>query len=84
MGKLGKTKWIRLKEKYQSNKRVLKETSEPYLYGSFYSNPAIVCNYLIRIDPFSKLHYELQSNHFDVADRLFFSVPEQLHSCLNN
>ena len=44
---------------------------EPFLYGSFYSNPAIVTNYMIRLEPFSALHYYLQSEKIDIADRLF-------------
>jgi hypothetical protein len=47
--------------------------SEPFLFGSFYSNPAIVANYLVRLNPYSTFHYLLQSKKFDHADRLFFS-----------
>lgn len=54
-----------------------------FLYGSFYSNRAIVCNYLIRISPFSTQHYELQSQQFDAADRLFYSITDSYKSLTN-
>ena len=48
----------------------------PFMYGSHYSTCAgVVCYFLLRLHPFSQLHRQLQSGHFDVADRLFSSVP---------
>lgn len=43
-------------------------------YGTHYSNSAGVLHYLIRIEPFTSLHVELQSGRFDVADRQFQSI----------
>lgn len=48
----------------------------PFLYGSHYSSAGALLYYLIRLEPFTSLAVELQSGHFDVADRLFFSVRE--------
>jgi hypothetical protein len=48
----------------------------PFLYGSHYSSAGALLYYLIRLEPFTSLAVELQSGHFDVADRLFFSVKE--------
>jgi hypothetical protein len=44
------------------------------MYSSFYSNPAIVSYYLIRLNPFSAHQFELQSEKFDQSDRLFGSI----------
>ena len=49
----------------------------PFYYGAFYSNPAIICNYLLRLKPFTNHHYELQGGQFDCYDRLFRSFEEQ-------
>ena len=46
-----------------------------YLYGSFYSSAAVVIGFLIRMEPFTSLHIELQSGRFDISDRLFHSIP---------
>lgn len=43
-------------------------------YGTHYSNSAGVLHYLLRIEPFTSLHVELQSGRFDVADRQFHSI----------
>lgn len=43
-------------------------------YGTHYSNSAGVLHYLLRIEPFTSLHVELQSGRFDVADRQFQSI----------
>jgi hypothetical protein len=48
----------------------------PFMYGSHYSNAGFVIFYLLRLEPFTRMHVELQSGHFDCPDRLFFSVPE--------
>ena len=41
----------------------------------FYSSPAIVVNYLIRCEPFTTCHIDLQSGAFDHASRLVNSIP---------
>lgn len=48
----------------------------PFMYGSHYSTMVgVVLHYLIRLEPFSSLHKEMQAGHFDVSDRLFSSIP---------
>ena len=47
----------------------------PFHYGTHYSNSANVMHYLIRLEPFTTLHIQLQSDRFDVADRQFHSIP---------
>jgi hypothetical protein len=54
----------------------------PFMYGSHYSTSAgVVLHFLIRLHPFSTLHRQLQSGHFDVADRLFSSVQRTWEMC---
>ena len=46
------------------------------MYGSHYSTCAgVVLYFLLRLEPFTALHVQLQDGHFDVPDRLFASVP---------
>ncbi|CAF4116210.1 unnamed protein product [Rotaria sp. Silwood2] len=42
-------------------------------YGTHCSNAAGVMHYLIRMEPFTNLHIQLQSGKFDIADRQFHS-----------
>nr|XP_037273796.1 LOW QUALITY PROTEIN: neurobeachin-like protein 1 [Rhipicephalus microplus] len=49
-------------------------TVEKFHFGTHYSNSAGVLHYLVRLEPFTSLHIELQSGRFDVADRQFHSV----------
>jgi hypothetical protein len=39
---------------------------------------------LVRVEPFTSLHIELQSGRFDVADRQFHSVGQTWKSILQN
>ena len=53
----------------------------PFMYGSHYSTAVgVVLHFLLRLQPFGRLHQEIQSGHFDVADRLFSSVAETWRS----
>ncbi len=53
-------------------------------YGTHYSNSAMVLHYLVRVEPFTSLHIELQSGRFDVADRQFHSVAQTWRSLYRN
>lgn len=54
----------------------------PFMYGSHYSTSAgVVLHFLVRLHPFAGLHRSLQGGHFDVADRLFASVPRTWEMC---
>jgi hypothetical protein len=46
----------------------------PYHYGSHFSSGPYVLYYLLRLEPYSAQAIVFQDNHFDVADRLFFSL----------
>ena len=50
------------------------ESMKPYIYGCNYSNPTYVCNYLIRLFPFTQICIELQGKGFDTPRRLFVSI----------
>lgn len=45
-----------------------------YMYGSGFSCALTVCLFLIRTEPFTTLHIELQSGKFDHAGRIFSSI----------
>lgn len=53
-------------------------------YGTHYSNSAGVLHYLLRVEPFTSLHIELQSGRFDVADRQFHSIAQTWKMLMNN
>mmetsp|Transcript_2502 Transcript_2502/g.5943 ORF Transcript_2502/g.5943 Transcript_2502/m.5943 type:complete len:2797 (-) Transcript_2502:151-8541(-) len=54
----------------------------PFMYGSHYSTMAgVVLHFLVRMHPYASLHRQLQGGNFDVADRLFSSVPRTWEMC---
>ncbi|XP_021366386.1 neurobeachin-like protein 1 isoform X2 [Mizuhopecten yessoensis] len=57
---------------------------EKFHYGTHYSNAAGVMHYMIRMEPFTGLHIQLQSGRFDVADRQFHSVVATWSSLMDN
>ncbi|XP_076450797.1 neurobeachin-like protein 1 [Babylonia areolata] len=59
-------------------------TIEKFHYGTHYSNAAGVMHYMVRMEPFTTLHIQLQSGKFDVADRQFHSVPGSWSSLMDN
>ena len=69
---------IKRKEEFDMNYETLlevgDENNKPYVFGSNYSNPIYVCNYLMRLFPFTHISIELQGKGFDKPDRLFNSV----------
>ncbi|XP_006065277.3 neurobeachin-like protein 2 isoform X3 [Bubalus bubalis] len=62
-----------VKEKYESFEDPA-GTIDKFHYGTHYSNAAGVMHYLIRVEPFTSLHVQLQSGRFDCSDRQFHSV----------
>ncbi|XP_018596219.2 neurobeachin-like protein 2 isoform X1 [Scleropages formosus] len=62
-----------VKEKYESFEDPT-GTIDKFHYGTHYSNAAGVMHYMIRVEPFTTLHIQLQSGRFDCADRQFHSV----------
>ncbi|OHS96917.1 Beige/BEACH domain containing protein [Tritrichomonas foetus] len=47
----------------------------PYLYSSGAINPLSTYLFMVRLEPFTSLHIEIQSGKFDHAARLFNSIP---------
>ncbi|TYZ67457.1 hypothetical protein PybrP1_007872, partial [[Pythium] brassicae (nom. inval.)] len=77
MGALGAHRAAQFRERYHA----MSEggpgpfDSPAFHYGTHYSCSAYVVNYLIRLEPFTRLALELQGGSFDHADRLFCNIP---------
>ena len=56
----------------------------PFHYGSHYSTAGFVLWYLMRAEPFTSLHIQLQDGKFDRPDRLFDSVEAAWQGCIHN
>ena len=69
-------------EMYDLLKNESDETMKPYIYGSNYSNPMYICNYMMRLFPFTHISIELQGNKFDDANRLFLSVKNSFYNSI--
>nr|XP_019013052.1 uncharacterized protein I206_02549 [Kwoniella pini CBS 10737]OCF51833.1 hypothetical protein I206_02549 [Kwoniella pini CBS 10737] len=52
----------------------------PFHYGTHYSSSMIVCGFMIRMSPFTEIFLALQGGNFDLADRLFSSIPRAWES----
>ena len=73
VGALNPTRLKSLLERY-------KEMPEPkFIYGTHYSNPSYVINYLVRVKPEYMLR--LQSGKLDHPDRTYFSVLKDWENC---
>lgn len=66
MGALNPEKLKRFKDLYKGN-------GGSHFYGSHYSTSLFILYYLVRIEPFTTLHRDMQKG-FDLADRLFSSI----------
>ena len=75
---------IKRKEEFEMNYETLlevgDENNKPYVFGSNYSNPIYVCNYLMRLFPFTHISIEMQGKGFDKPDRLFLSVKSSFYN----
>ena len=54
-----------------------------FLYGTHYSSAETVLFYLIRLEPFTTYFLQLQGGRFELADRMFDSIPRTWRNCLN-
>ncbi|XP_053569691.1 neurobeachin-like protein 2 isoform X2 [Bombina bombina] len=72
-----------VKEKYESFEDP-SGTVDKFHYGTHYSNAAGVMHYMIRTEPFTTLHIQLQSGRFDCSDRQFHSIPAAWHARMEN
>eukprot|EP00979_Chaetoceros_neogracilis_P019030 scaffold11627_cov267-Chaetoceros_neogracile.AAC.5 len=76
MGALGLARAEQFKERYDALESNYSRGDEPpaFHYGTHYSCAAYVLNYLLRLEPFSRLALSLQGGKFDLADRLFQDI----------
>ena len=67
---------ISRKKNFLSTYKILKQEEgiTPYIFGCNYSNATYVCNYLIRLFPFTQICIEIQGEGFDNPHRLFTSI----------
>jgi hypothetical protein len=56
----------------------------PFHHGTHYSCPGFVIWFLMRIEPFTSLHLQLQAGKFDKSDRHFQSLQGAWRSCTGN
>lgn len=66
----------RLEELKQRRMDMSNFDSDPYLFSSFSICPLTLYIWLLRLEPFTTLHIQMQSNRFDHPCRLFNSIPE--------
>ena len=52
----------------------------PYQYGTHYSSPGVVFNFLVRLSPYTEAARTLQGGRFDLSDRLFSPIKVCWHS----
>lgn len=57
---------------------------EPYLYFAYVICPLSVFLYLIRMEPFTTLHINMQSGKFDHGSRIFSSIKDSYHSSITS
>ena len=92
MGAQLEEKRKQLNERYQSLASVynpneaedIRDILPPFHHGTHFSAPGFVIWYLMRIEPFTSLHLQLQGGKFDKPDRLFKSISSAYKSCLSN
>lgn len=72
IGALMDSKLKQLDDRYKS---FIDPNIPPFHFGSHYSSVGTVLFYLLRMEPFTELGIKLQGGSFDLADRLFHSIP---------
>ena len=75
MGALGNEDRINTFEERFENNDLFNNTPK-FHFGSHYSSPAIILQYLLRLYPYTQGAKELQGGRFDLADRLFYSIED--------
>ena len=63
-----------------TNVNIVQINQIPYYFGSHYSNPTYISNYLTRTFPFSLTAIEIQGEKFDDPDRMFLSMQKTFES----
>ena len=84
VGALNPDRLAQLLERFNELEAFGFSEAEKFLYGSHYSSPGIVVHFLMRQEPFTTMHIQLQSGRFDCADRLFLDVASSWNSCMTS
>ncbi|GAB5029584.1 wd repeat and fyve domain-containing protein 3 [Nannochloropsis oceanica] len=82
MGALGETRAKQFRERFDQLASLVEDLSPeeaageapPFHYGTHYSCAGYVLYYLLRLEPYARLHLQLQGGKFDKADRLFRDI----------
>ena len=82
IGALGDPARSSLMERYETMPPGVPGCPPPFIYGTHYSTPGYVLNYLVRARP--ELMLCLQNGRFDAPDRLFADVAETWRSVMSN
>ena len=56
-------------------KEMVEFTDSRYLYSCYSISPFLVYHWMLRVEPFTTLHIEVQGKRFDHAARQFYSIP---------
>ena len=81
-GMLNKDKYDKLRERCIEMGDEVDELR--FIYGTNISNPTVIYNFFIRLEPFTSLHWEHQGKKIDHADRLFSSIQDQFATVLSS
>lgn len=84
IGALNPDRLAQLLERYKDLELFGFPEAERFLYGSHYSSPGIVLHLLIRQEPFTTMHIQLQSGRLDCPDRLFFDIGASWDGCMTS
>jgi neurobeachin-like protein 1/2 len=76
-----KSKYHELLQNYNPNDE---GSLPPFHYGTHYSVAGFVLWYLMRVEPYTSLHIQLQDGRIDRADRLFDSLGAAWKGCISN
>ena len=84
IGSFNKEQIESLLAQYESYKETPSIGIEPFLYSSAPITPISLYLYLMRMEPFTTLHIDMQSGMFDVPQRLFRSIKSAFDSVMGN
>ncbi|OHT12971.1 hypothetical protein TRFO_16917 [Tritrichomonas foetus] len=71
-------------QRLQKLKKEYEECPDPYskcLYRCHYSTAYNVLHFMIRVEPFTTMHIQMQDGKFDSPNRLFTSIPKSYRAC---
>ena len=74
----------RLTELEERTREMIQEKMGNYLYPSSYSCLLTVSQYLVRMEPFTTIHIDVQGGKFDKGPRIFSSIQETYQSVTTN